>query len=356
MDQGAWLTAGLAGLLVVALAGAAALAGAEVAILRLRRSAVDAAAHSGKRSALRLQRLLDDLPQVLNTVLLSVLFCQVGAATISGFLANLVFGGLGATLASVLLTALLFLYGEAIPKTIAVRNPERVADAAAPVLSVLVRLLRPLVTVLTTLADWQIPRSARSQGDDVVSETELRMLLRQAAAAGAIEPTDAVFADRSFEFGDRTVAEVMVPRAKVAAVDADQPAVDVMTRAIAAGHRRLPVYERTIDHVIGAVRLRDLAATVRSDPGLPVRAMVTEVLRCSPDTAIVHLLARMQRRGLWMAIVTGPNGDTQGLVTVEDLVAELVGDISDEQEVRAPTAPRSRSRGRTSRRRGKRGT
>lgn len=356
MDQASWLTAGLAGLLLAAIAGAAGLAGAEVAILRLRRSAVDAAADGGKRSALRLQRLLDDLPQVLNTVLLSVLFCQVGAATISGFLANLVFGGFGATMASVLLTALLFLYGEAIPKTIAVRNPERVADAAAPVLLLLVRLLRPLVRVLTTLADWQIPRSARSQGDDVVSEAELRMLLRQAAAAGAIEPTDAVFADRSFEFGDRTVVEVMVPRAKIAAVDADQLAVDVMTRAIAAGHRRLPVYEETIDRVIGAIRLRDLAAAVRSEPGLPVRDMVSEVLRCSPDEAIVHLLGRMQRRGLWMSIVTGPSGDTLGLVTVEDLVAELVGEISDEQAVRTPEALRSRSRGRISRRRGKKGT
>lgn len=355
MAQGSWLTAALTGLLIIALVGAATLAGAEVAILRVRRSAVDAAAGSGKRSAIRLRRLLDDLPQVLNTVLLAVLFCQVGAATISGFLANQIFGGVGATLASVLLTALLFLYGEAIPKTIAVRNPERVADAAAPILLVLVRLLRPLVKVLTTLADWQIPRSARGGGDDVVSEAELRMLLRQAVDAGAIEPSDAVIADRSFEFGDRTVAEVMVLRPRIAAVDADQAAVDVMTRAIAAGHRRLPVYEGSIDHMIGAVRLRDLAAAVRTEPGRPVRDMVSEVLWCPPGDSIAHLLGRMQRRGIWMAIVQGTDGRTQGLVTVEDLVAELVGEISDERAVRTPGTPRSRSRGRTSRRRDRKG-
>ena len=275
MSTEEWLTLTLVAVLTIAVAGAAALAAAEVAILRLRRSRIRVAGDSGDATAVGLLRLLEDLPLVLNTVLLAVLFLQVGAATVAGFLAARFFGGPGATAASVLLTGVLFLYGEAIPKTIAVRHPEAVARRAARPLRILVIALRPVVKVLTTLANWQIPGSLSQPTDDSMSEAELRAVLRESAHVGAIEDHDAAMVHRSFEFGDRKVGDVMVPRNQVAAVGADQQVADALSRAIALGHRRLPVYRSDLDSVIGATRLRDLAATARHSPQSAVATVTT---------------------------------------------------------------------------------
>ncbi len=336
METVDWLALMLVAFLVIAVAGAAALAAAEVAIIRLRRSRIQVAEDSGDSSAVGLLRLLEDLPSVVNTVLLSVLFLQVGAATIAGFLGARLFGGPGATAASILLTGVLFLYGEAIPKTIAIRHPEAVARRATRPLLALVVGLGPVVRVLTTLANWQIPGDLSQPTDDSMSEAELRSVLRESTRAGAIEGDDAVMVHRSFEFGDRKVSDVMVPRDHIAAVCADQEVADALSRAIALGHRRLPVYRSDVDSVIGATRLRDLAATARHSPQAAVATVTTPILRCSPDDHISALLVRMQREGIWMAIAIGRHESTLGLATVEDLVAELVGEIADE---RAPATP-----------------
>ena len=217
MSTEEWLTLTLLAVLTIAVAGAAALAAAEVAILRLRRSRIRVAGDSGDATAVGLLKLLEDLPLVLNTVLLSVLFLQVGAATVAGFLAARFFGGPGATAASVLLTGVLFLYGEAIPKTIAVRHPEAVARRAARPLRILVIVLRPVVKVLTTLANWQIPGSLSQPTDDSMSEAELRAVLRESAPSEPLKTmTPRWSTDRSNSVIARSVTswsrEIMSPR------------------------------------------------------------------------------------------------------------------------------------------------
>lgn len=320
----------LAGGLVVCFVSAAVLAAAEVALLRVRRSMAAVDADRGDRRARHLLALLDDLPVVLNTVLLLVLLAQVGAATIAGFLAERRFGGIGVTVASVAVTATLFLYAEAIPKTMAVRSPYSLARRATPIIAVLVRIWRPIVAVLLRLADLQAPGEGAVVS--ALTEEEFRALARESASVGTIAETDAVLVDRSFEFGDQTLRDVMVPREKIVAVHAAERVVPILAGAIASGHRRLPVYRRNLDDVIGVVRLRDVAAATRTAPDALAEDLMSGVLRRPADYPIARTLTDMQDAGVWLAVVT-EGRHVVGLVTIEDVVAELVGEIADERAV-----------------------
>lgn len=325
-------------LLVGCFLGAAGLSVAEVSLLRVRRSQAAVGVEEGEPGARRLLALLDDLPVVLHAVLLLALLFQVSTAMASGLLAQRWLGDLGITAATVVTTIVLFLYAEAVPKTMAMRSPYRMARLVAGPVTALVTVLRPLVTLLVWLADRQIP-GPPTPGAELVDEAEFRNLARQSADAGLIGEGDAELLERSFEFNDRRVGEVMVDRADIAAAPATTSLRAASELAVSVGHRRLPVYGTDLDDMIGVARFRDVVASAIDNPGAPLATVVAPTLRCGPDLLISGLVARMQEQGQWLAIVTGPTGRTLGLVTIEDLVAELVGEISDDG-VEGPGEPR----------------
>lgn len=322
-------------LLVAALAagfvGAAVLAVVEVSLLRVRKSRVRVEAAQGDRRSQILLELLDDLPLVLNTVLFVVLICQVGVASISGYLAQRWGGGVWVTVASIVVSLLLFVYAESIPKTVAVRSPHERALGAGRGLRLLVRICRPVVAALVAFAGVHSPGQVGAA--DVVSEHELRLLARQAAQAGEIEAADAELVDRSFVFGDRQVGDVMVGRDEVVAVMADAQVDEALRVAIAAGHGRVPVLGRDINDVVGMVRLRDLAAASGGEP-VDVASLMRRPLFCQSDESIAELLERMRASGTWLAVVHNAAFETVGLATVEDIIAELIGEIEEDPVVR----------------------
>ncbi len=328
----------LAGALAVCFAGAAVLGAAEVSIVRVRRSSVLLDVRSDPRRTGLLLRMLDELPVVLNAVLLLTLGLQVSAATIAGVLADRWFGGVGVTVATVVLTAALFVYAEAVPKTRAMRSPHVTALRVTPLLRVVVAVLRPAVAGLVWMAGFQAPGEVSATG--ALSEQEIRILARESAKAGAIGERDADLVARSFEFNDRQVDEIMVDSNDIASVDCRVPARDALALAVTTGHRRLPVHGGDLDHIVGVVRLRDLAAAVTAGLDPVASSLADDVLRCRPDDPISAVLTRMQRNGRWMAIVTDSDGRTVGLITIEDVVAELVGDIEDERAAANPNAGR----------------
>ena len=312
---------------MVCFAGSAALSAAEVSIIRVRDSAIAVEARDAGGRATRLLSLLDDLPLLLNTILLVALGLQVTAATIAGVLADRWFGRLAVTATTVALTVVLFVYAEAIPKTWAIRSPQTAALRLTPLLSAMVAALRPVVAVLVWFAGLHTRGQATAQS--ALTEEELRALAQESARAGTIERDDAELVARSFEFNDRLVGEVMVPRGRIATVAADAAVADGLHQAIVLGHRRLPVHEPGGSDITGVVRLRDLAAEVEAQRETDVGSIATSVLRSTPDEPITSLLQRMQTERNWIAIVGDEDGATVGLATVEDLVAELVGEIED---------------------------
>ena len=317
----------LAGLLIAAFV----LGASEAALLRVQRVRVEVAATEGDRRSARLLQLLDDLPRVLNTVLLVVLLVQIGAATVTGMLSGRHFGNLGVTIASIALTVVLFVYAEAIPKTYAVRHPYQVARATTPLLAALAWLLRPVVSVLVWFADLQAPGSGIA-ASTTVTEDELRRLASHAAVEGSIEETDRELMERVFEMGDRTVDEILTPRTEIVAVSLNATIAEALDVAIHRGHRRLPIYGEDLDDIRGVVRLQDLAAAITGSPAANVLSVATRELAVPETKRVVELLSEMQTTGIHLALAVDEHGGTAGIVTIEDVVGELVGRVSDEGE------------------------
>ncbi len=332
----------LVSLLLIMLPAAALLGAAEAALLRVQRVRVEVQAATGDHRSARLLLLLDDLPRVLNTVLLVVLLLQIGAATVTGVLSTRHFGNAGVTIASIVLTVALFVYAEAIPKTYAVHHSYGVARATAGLVSGLAWLLRPIVAALVAFADLQTPGTGITV-PPVVTEAELRKLAFDAAAMGTIEETDRDLIDRAFKLGDRTVDEILIPRTEIVAVPFDTPVREALDIAIRSGHRRLPLFDGDLDTIRGIVRLEDLAAGVTEAPDDPVSSIATAELVVPETKRVIELLAEMQASGVHVAVAVDEYGGTAGIVTIEDVVRELVGPVSDEGEV---VYPRVRELGR----------
>lgn len=314
--------------LVALLLLAVFLAASEASLLRVPEVRARSLAGSGDRRAQRVAVLVERLPQVLSLILLLALLSQIGAATITGILASRWFGNVGVTLASVALTIVLFIYGEAIPKTYAVRHAERTARFVAVPISFLERLFRPLVSLLVWIADIQMPGKGITTSA-TVTEDELRLLAVDAADEGEITHVDRELIDRVFRFGDRRVDDIMVPRPDMVAVEHNTPLSDALELALRTGHRRLPVYTDDLEHIDGFVRLRDLIAA-RDNDAIDLSSISNPPLVVPESKRVTGLLADMQEQKNHMAVVVDEYGVTVGLVTIEDVAEELLGSISDE--------------------------
>jgi CBS domain containing-hemolysin-like protein len=314
---------------------------AETAFLRMPAVRVQALAAAGSRRAVRLAALTHRLSEVLNAILLAALLAQIGAATVAGLLADRWFGPLGVTIASAILTFILFIYAEAIPKTFAVRHPDKVAIALAFPLAGIELLLRPLVKVLVSVADLQMPGKT-VVASPTVTEDELRMLASRAAVEGQITSTDLELIERAFRFGDRHVDGIMVPRPDIVAVEEDTSVREALDVALEAGHRRLPVFKETMESITGLVLVRDMMRIpeARRDQ-VTVGVLMDPPLVVPESKRILDLLTDMQSSGTHFAVVVDEYGGTAGMVTIEDIAEEMLGSISEARRPRR--APRTRT-------------
>lgn len=302
----------------------------EASLLHVRRSAVATRADAGDRRARRLLGLLDDLPRVMNAVLLAVLLCQVSATTLSGVIAQRWFGASAATATAIVVTMVLFVYGEAIPKTIAIRRPTEIADRLVTPTRVVATVLRPFVVLLVWIAELQSPRSDTSDIDPGVDEDELLHLTGEAAAAGRIERSDAELVERSFSVGDRRAGQIMVARDDVVTVRATVSVDEALRLAIQEGHRRLPVVDEHSGAIVGVVRLRDLARAATTDVGSTIADHVRDTFSVPESLTAIDVLRRMQSTGNHLAVVIGDEpAEPVGILTIEDIVEELVGTIAE---------------------------
>lgn len=321
------------GVLIIALMALVAvlfvLAMVEASLLHVRRSAVAAHASDTDQQAQRLLGLLDELPTVMNSVLLAVLLAQVSATAIAGVLAQRWLGNTGITIATLAVTVVLFIYGEAIPKTIAIADPVRYAQRFSGLIHALNVVLGPIVSVLVRIAKWQVPSIDRVNTASVVSERELLHLTDEAKEAGEIDESDLELIEKSFMFGDLQVGDIVIPISEVVSVAASTPVESALRTAINAGHRRLIVHDGTPDRVVGFVRLIDLAEASSTSDRSTASTNIRDVLTVDSATLVFDLLREMQRTRCHLAVVTNADDETVGIVTIEDIVEELLGVIDE---------------------------
>ncbi len=311
------------------------LAASEVAITRTNRVRAITLAEEGRRGATALTKIVDDPAPFVNVVLLLTLLGTIGGTTIATSLAVRHFDRAGEVISTVTMTILLFVFAEVTPKTFAIMQTDRVALRVAPVVVFLRRLMGPLATGLLRFANVVMPGKGLKEGP-FVTEQELRAYADVASEESQIEDEEKELIHSIFEFGDTIVREVMVPRPDIIDIEDDKSLRDVQALVLQHGTSRIPVYDHNedLDHAIGMVFAKDvLKALHQGKQDMPLREIVREA-RYVPETKkVADLLREMQREKFHIALVTDEYGSVSGIVSLEDLLEELVGEITDEYDL-----------------------
>jgi CBS domain containing-hemolysin-like protein len=320
--------------LLIAVVGV--LGAAEVSITRTNRVRAYRFQEEGRRGAKSLVKIADNQAPFLNVVLLLVLLSTIGGTTIATSLAVGVFHGAGEIIATLAMTVLLFVFAEVTPKTFAIQQTDRVALFLAPLIVGLGRLVGPLATGLVKMANVVMPGKGLPQGP-FITEHELRALAEVASDEEQIEEEEKELIHSIFEFGDTIVREVMVPRPDITAIEADKTLRDVQALVLQHGYSRIPVYEDDLDKVVGVVYAKDvLKALHQGKHDMPLSEIVREAHFVPESKKVADLLREMQKEKFHIALVTDEYGSVVGLITLEDLLEELVGEITDEYDTDEP--------------------
>ena len=320
----------------------AVMALSETAFVRASRIRLLNLAEEGDRRAERVLRLVERPEQTLNAVLLVLLASQMISATLLGIVLEPTFGAAGVALGIVIEIVVVFTFAEVAPKTFAVQHAERAVMMVSGLLTFVTRFppLRVLTRGFIGLANIVLPGKGLRRGP-FVTEEEILTMADVAAQEAAIETEERELIHSIFDFGDTVVREVMVPRPDMVVVDADVTVDEAIRIAISAGKSRLPAYHETTDDIVGLVFLKDLVTRSGSGEG---NESVRHVLRPAnfvPESKrIAELLRGMQTEKFHMAIVIDEHGGTAGLVTMEDLLEEIVGEITDEYDADEPRVER----------------
>ena len=326
---------------------------AEFALVAADRSRVDGLAEQGSRRARLVQSLLHHLSFQLSGAQLGITVTSL----LLGFLAEPVIAellepllrpligeslvrGVSIAVALVLATVLQMVLGELAPKTVAIAKPESAALFLAPFLQVYGIVFGPIIRLLNRAANWTVRLfgiEPKEELESVRSLAELSRLLEASAEEGTIGDTASTLFTRSLRFADKTAADALVPRVKVVALATDQHASDLVDRSAGTGYSRFPVYRTDLDDIVGVVLVKSvhgLAPSVRSTTS--VERLMTDVVVVPETRSLQGVLADLRDARSHLAVVVDEYGGTAGIITLEDVLEEIVGEIDDEHDVRAP--------------------
>jgi len=322
----------------VFVAVAAALACAEVGLSRVSRVRVEELARADRRGAPRLQQVLADPSRSLNLLLLLRLVCELSAAGIvTAYCLDRVDGSLAVVLAVLVMTLISYVVIGVAPRTIGRQQAERVALLSAGPTVLLARLFGPLPRLLILLGNALTPGKGFREGP-FASEAELRDLVEMAQERGVVEQSERDMIESVFELGDTIVRGVMVPRTDIVVIERGKTVRQAVNLLLRSGFSRVPVVGENTDDVVGVVYLKDLVRKERAEGGgqLKVEDAMREPVFVPESKPVDELLREMQASLGHIAVVVDEYGGTAGLVTIEDVLEEIVGEITDEYDREDP--------------------
>ena len=326
---------------------------AEFSLVGVRRTKIEEMARKGNRSAARVREILAHLDAYLSSCQVGITLASLGLGWIGErsfahlfekafLLAGLSAGaatwsahGLAVIVAFILVTFLHIVVGEMAPKTLSLRFPETLSFWISWPMRAFHRAFYPITWVLNNSSllllrsfGLKVPATHAR----VHSEEELGLILDESHRAGLLGPDERKMLERVFRFHDRTVKEIMVPRLDIVALNLRAEPAKVMEMAIKEGYSRLPVFDGNLDKIVGIIYVKDLIYTLRDPTLIKLVDLVREYIEVSETYSVSKLLRDFQKRRIHLAIVVDEHGATAGLVTLEDLVEEIVGEIQDEHD------------------------
>jgi len=330
MDGDSWLSWLLiAGLLAVA----AFFALAETAVTSVSRIRLKTRADRGENRAEKALFVLDHFDEAISAMLIGTNIVHLTTATLVTLMVRRTWGAGWVALGTVICTVAVFFAGEMLPKSIGKRYSERCALAAAPSLCFFMRIFAPLARALTAVGE-RFARIFKGEPEVTVTEDELYDIIETMTDEGELDQERGELVHSALEFGDVTVEHVFTPRVDLIALDVNASRETILESIRRCRHSRLPVYEGSVDNIVGVLQIRRYIRAYLRDGRLPeLRSLLDEPCFVHESASVDELLEELNRRKLSLAIVTDNYGGTAGIITVEDILEELVGEIWDEEDV-----------------------
>lgn len=240
--------------------------------------------------------------------------------------------------AFVVITVLHIVFGELAPKSLAIRHPINTTLIVSSPLRIFYLVFRPFIWLLNGFANFILKLIGLEPvpNEGIHSEEELKLIIAESAEGGAIQPSERELIQNVFDFDDRFIWQVLRPRTQIAAIDVNSSIEEAIQYSIEEGYSRFPVYEDNIDKILGFVHTKDLLLLSREEGGRKIRDILRPVLFVSSNKKVIQLLRQFQREHVQLAVVVNEFGGTVGIVTLEDIIEELVGEIQDEYDTEVP--------------------
>ena len=317
--------------LVILVGFSAFFSASETAFSSLNQIRLKSRAEDGDSSAARVLAMAEQYDKLLSTILIGNNIVNIAAASIGTILFTQMLGPeRGATVSTIVLTIIVLIFGEVTPKSLAKEMPEKVATAVSPFLVLLMALMTPLTWLFT---QWKklLGHFVHSGEADTITEGELMTMVSEAENDGELTDRESELIRSAIEFDDVEVEEILTPRVDVVAVEDDIPLEELAQTFAESGYSRLPVYHGTIDNIIGVVHEKDFYIA-RLKKATKIDDLVVPTLYTTGSTQISQLLRTLREQHHHLAVVVDEYGGTEGIITLEDILEELVGEIWDEHD------------------------
>lgn len=305
----------------------------ETSISSVSKNRLKVASERGDARASKVLSILEKFDLAITTILIGTNIVHISTASVVTIYVSKRWGLSFVSLSTILTTIVVFFFGEMLPKSIAKKYPEKISKICVYPLSVFMVIFRPLSAILAFIG--QTAAKHRDSDSQVsVTEDELQDIIEDMTEEGTLDENQSDLISSALQFGDVTVESILTPRVDVCAIDVEEEPQQILKTIKEEPHSRLPVYEKSIDNIIGVLQIRKyLKAYLQNGKTPNLREMLDEVYYAPQSMEIHELLPQMSKLKLNMAVITDSYGGTLGIVTVEDILEELVGEIWDEDDV-----------------------
>lgn len=332
LTSASWIQIGIVAILIV---GSAFFSMSETALMSVSKIDARHMVSQNIKGAKLVQKLIDDPKKLLGAILVGNNLVNIGATSLSTVLATDIFGSAGAGIATGVMTVLVLIFGEVTPKSIAAQNPQKVAVIVAPVIGLVVTVLSPIVKIIMALSNILIKLVAGSadSSNAFMTEEKLRTILTVSHEEGVIEAVEKEMITNVFDFGDSFAKDIMIPRTDMVAIDVDATYDEIIQLYKEYQFSRMPVFEESHDNIVGMIYIKDLLLQQFNQDNFNIKNVLREPYFVHEFKRTAELLKELRQKKIVMAFVVDEYGGTSGLLTLEDLVEEIVGELEDEYDI-----------------------
>jgi len=306
---------------------------AEMAFISINRAVVKEKARDGEKHAIILDRLLQNPENVISAIVIGNNLVNILASIIAGTIATIIFGNIGIGIATVVMILLVIIFGESTPKSFGIRNMRFALRVARP-LAFVSKIFHPVILLLTRISNVLIRLvGGKVRSRSIITEREIMAMMRLGETEGTIARDEREMVKVVFKFDETNASEVYTPSEKVVFIQENDTIADLIQKSIQTGFSRFPVWRNNLDDIIGMVHVKD--SLIVTEKNISVKSIMRPILKIDTSMKVDDVLRIMKAKKTHLALLQTADGKTRGLVSMEDLIEEIFGEIADEHDVGA---------------------